>query len=203
MIISGFFFYSMKRIPCFWLDLLPLHITHHMSPHAHTHTHTGSYRFPWQQWFLLRASRLCQLKWRLSSSSSWKMLQTAGRCIALHGKPHAWWGDLWIETVSQAAAKRPVSRGRWWVSYHSPAGMPRVLQRAVPVSADPCGFGALLLLAEQPERVLPGRAVPESRGGRGLQRRHERHRRGLALLPKGHRLPHSQLTASHLLVRKH
>lgn len=39
--------------------------------------------------------------------------------------------------------------------------MPRVLQRAVPVPADPRGIGALLLLAEQLKGVLPGRAVPQ------------------------------------------
>lgn len=87
--------------------------------------------------------------------------------------------------------------------YHSSAGVPRLLQWTVPESADPCGLRALLLLAEQPERVFPGWAVPESRGGWRLQWSHERHRRGPAFLPKGHRFPHSQFTARHLLVKTH
>lgn len=86
---------------------------------------------------------------------------------------------------------------------HRSAGVPRVLQWTVPESAHPRGVRAFLLLAEQPERVFPGGAVSESRGGRRLQRSYERHRRGPALLPKGHRFPHSQYTARHLLVKRH
>lgn len=156
--------------------------------------HSDCCRFPWRRWSLLPANRLCLLKWRPSSSNSWRTLLTAGRCIVSHGKPRVWW--VFMFHGSLAAVQRvdpsavPLS-----------AGLPWVLQRAVPVSAHPRGLGALLLLAEQPEGVLSGRAVSESRGGRRLQRSHERHRRGPALVPEGHRFPHGQLTARRLLVR--
>lgn len=116
-----------------------------------------------------------------------------------------WWGCVnrasKVSPAGLVAASLDLSH--WWANYHRSPGLPWVLQWTVPEPAHPSGVRAFLLLAEQPERVFPGRAMSESCGGRRLQRSYECHRRGPALLPKGHRFPHSQYTARHLLVKRH
>lgn len=79
-------------------------------------------------------------------------------------------------------------------------GQPRHGQRAVPEPADPGGLRALLLLAEQPEGVLAGRAVPGRAAGGELQLRALLHRRGPQVLPQRDRLAHGQHTPLLLML---
>lgn len=71
-------------------------------------------------------------------------------------------------------------------------GQPRHGQRTVPKPADSGGFRALLLLAEQPEGVLPRRAVPDRAAGGQLQLGALLHCRGLEILPQGNSLTDGQ-----------
>lgn len=74
-------------------------------------------------------------------------------------------------------------------------GQPRHGQRTVPEPADPSGFRALLLLAEQPEGVLPCRAVPDRPAGGQLQLCTLLHRWSLEILPQGNCITDGQHTA--------
>lgn len=74
-------------------------------------------------------------------------------------------------------------------------GQPWHGQRTVPKPADSGGFRALLLLAEQPEGVLPCRAVPDRAAGGQLQLRALLHRRSLEILPQRDSITDGQHTA--------
>lgn len=74
-------------------------------------------------------------------------------------------------------------------------GQPRHGQRTVSKPADSGGFRALLLLAEQPEGVLPCRAVPDRPAGGQLQLRALLHCRSLKILPQRNSVTDGQHTS--------